>query len=287
MQTSQSITTFNICNSAYQTFQALKKTSTKILCFLILLPNILAELFLRPKGDSTVKSLIRIGEEYSANTFSFQAFGETSAGFFLTYFLVNFIVILLSFIAYLALTHAVIEYKTKNKTLSAKSACKLAYRSLFFKGLALFFAIYLISLERFFWGPFPTLTMLTYVSPVILLCEKRGAINSFFKALFIKYPHPSNASGLSIFLTLFLFGALLFLSETLMNSLANSFMLLDEVLGISRSFWIYSIPVIKVSPAYLIKMLITSVGFALIFLTVPFFTSHLYFAARPKLTQKV
>lgn len=287
MQNSQSVTTFSICASAYQTFQALRVQTIKLALLLFVLPNLLLDLILRPVGQKASEGLISPAQQSGNNFVSFDVLLNLASGFFMKYMLAKLLVFLLTALAYLAIVHMAVAFITKEESLGINKSLGLGFNSLFFKGIFIFAALSLTSLERFFWGPFPIFTMLTLVAPVILIYEHKSVGNSFFRALMLRYAHPANASALSVFLTLILFGALLHFSDLFAQMLANGLMNLDETLSLSRSFWVWTIPGLSISTPYLVKNIFMSVTYGVLFVSSAFFTASLYFAVAPRLTQRL
>ncbi len=285
----QTVSTFNICTEAYQTFAALRRSILLMVVFAFFIPQLIAEGVLSLLSKPTVNQLKILTEQIiSLNSqVHYRLFLETAAGFFSPCLGVLLGLTLIFFAAYMGLVRIALDHQDGQAPLSVLSAFFWGLRQFFPKGILLLGLVFLMSLERFLWGPFRIFSMLILMAPVLYVAEGRRVGAAMARSLFLKYTNPAIATTFNVAFTLMVFGALLFLGESIIAETANGVLTLDESLGLSRELWTRPFLNFPFSLPFLFQKLFSAFLYSLLFASLPLFTVSLYRRFLPQIRERI
>jgi hypothetical protein len=149
-------------------------------------------------------------------------------------------------------------------------------RQFFPKGLFLLFVFFLLSLERFLWGPFRVFSMLFLMAPVLYVAEGLKVGSAIRRSIFLKYLNPAVSTAFNIAFTLIVFGALIFFGESIIAWCVRTLLELDQWLGLKRDLWTFRFFDMPFTLVFFVVNLISSFAYALLLTSVPLFTVALY-----------
>lgn len=274
----QSISTFSICAQAYQTFTAIRGPALKLILFAIFLPMLVSELVLAQLSKPTVEQLKTMTAQLVSknSTPHYRALLELSTQFFSPCLVIFFFLLLIFFSAYMALIRLVLAHENQEQLPNTFSSFAWGARQFFPKGLLLIFVFFLLSLERFIWGPFRIFSMFVLMAPVLYIAEGRRAWSAIHRSIFLKYLNPSVSTGFNLAFSLIVFGALIFFLEGLIALGSRTVLNLDVSLEISRSFWTLRFFNFPFSWIFLGVEILASLAYAFLLVSLPLFTTTLY-----------
>lgn len=190
----------------------------------------------------------------------------------------SFLIMLTIVVSYFALLHVAVGALRGEPRLSVSQAFWLGLKSTVPAGLIVLFCLFILTLiGQVLIAPAVLIAVMSFVIPVILVAENKGAIKSLWEALTLRYVRRSDFSGWTVLFVLMTLGAVFYTTVALIGLLSQEVLHLDQSLHIGRGAWIATIGHLPFGPLYLVVTLFEAVSTMALLALFPALTTELYF----------
>ena len=290
MSNNQHLTLVKIWSDTFGSIKKTSRLSASFALYMIILPlSCFTILFAKLSHPVTkkIKTLVD-GFNQEQLSLSYQMIIEPSSQFFSLYLVCHLVFIIFAIATFFGVVLSAISvYKDPtSKKLTFVSLLASGFKYVFFKGFVVLFGVLIVSSEQLILGPFRIFSVLTLVSVVLIIVEKKNSFSALSHALFLKYISKSKGTGLSTFFIVLSSAAIIYLYELGVAIIAKNILILDQWLNISNHFWTYKLPGFPCSLIYLTTQIFTIIAYAALTIFYAHFIVCLYISVCKKTSER-
>jgi|GEM_PF-4724179 len=220
-ESKREITAFRLWSQTLATMKMGLRESILILFLGCALPSLFLGLLLQKKSHDAVSFMQTstdamlsgsLGKDYKI---LYNEMGEFATSYLFIFSLIFFL-FALSYVALNLVALRNLGVNTKTEFLfssSLKQVLRLAFPRVFI----VLFVSFLLSAEKFFFGPIRLFSLLSLLAVCLIITENRGAFSSLWQVITLKFVRNEKGFGFTVLWLVFSTGALLYVHEHFMN----------------------------------------------------------------------
>lgn len=282
------VSTVSVVMQSIEDIKHTLKPTMQLAFFTMFLPKFVSEIYFGAASKMTAGGIIASFMSMRPGS-SFEELIKGSPAYLANYLIVYIILATFAMSGYLAQVRIAFEWRKHHSQVPAKDAFKEGLSYIFPKGLIFFLFIgALLLIGQSVMPPLIFVTVMAFMSPVLIVVEKLKFFESFKYSIFLRYARHREKSNLfTTFFTLSGVGAVVYFGLLILNYLFDGIMGLKLLIPSFSTLWTESLLGLAFSPMYFVAQLVFILGVSLLVSCVPTMTVNLYFMVRQRIIQRV